>query len=255
MLIDAHAHLDQYDAIAPILSEIQEHQILTISNSMNPDDYQRNLEIAKASELVIPTFGVHPWEAPEYAGRLDDFVDEIASSPMIGECGLDYFFVEDESKYSAQRKVFGYLLSAARNQKKVVTVHTKGAEEDVLEMLETEGVKRAIIHWYSGPLRLLERYLSLGCYFTIGVEVLKSDEIRRLARGLPLERLLTETDNPGGYRWLTGTAGTPRVISDVVKTLAEIRGLTSEEMVTLVGTNLKTLLASDLVGKHRLDTA
>jgi TatD DNase family protein len=248
MLIDAHAHLDRYDtSIEAILSEIELHQILTISNSMCPADYSRNLEIARSSKLVVPTFGVHPWEAPKYVDLLDDLAKEISASPMIGECGLDYFFVKDQSQYAAQRQVFEYLLRAAVDQDKVVTIHTKGAERDVLELLDSSHIRRAIVHWYSGPLKLVERFLSQGCYFTVGVEVLRSEEIRALARKLPLERLLTETDSPGGYHWLTGVAGTPSVLLQVIATLADIRGTTPDRIIQQVESNFRTLAEGDLV--------
>jgi len=247
MLIDAHAHLDRYDtSIEAILSEIEQHQILTISNSMCPADYSRNLDIATRSKLVVPTFGIHPWEAPKYVDRFDAFANDIAASPMIGECGLDYFFVKDQSEYAAQRQVFERLLRTAVDQDKVVTVHTKGAEKDVLKSLDSFPVRRAIIHWYSGPLELVEQFLSRGYHFTVGVEVLKSEEISALAGKLPLERLLTETDNPGGYHWLTGVAGTPNVLLRVIATLADIRVTTPDRITQQVESNFRTLVEDDL---------
>ncbi|GAG02118.1 unnamed protein product, partial [marine sediment metagenome] len=106
MLIDAHAHLDRYgDALESALQEIAQHKIFTISNSLDLPSYKRNLEISEMCELVLPTFGVHPWMAPEYADRLEDLHIAIEQSPMLGEIGLDYYFVEDPAEYPAQRKV------------------------------------------------------------------------------------------------------------------------------------------------------
>ena len=94
MFIDAHSHVDRYDlvdeqALGSALAEITQHRILTISNSMDLPSYKRNLEISEMCSLVLPTFGVHPWNAPEYANRLDDLSKAIEQSPMIGEIGLD----------------------------------------------------------------------------------------------------------------------------------------------------------------------
>ena len=203
MLIDAHSHVDRYDlvgdrALESALAEISQHQILTISNSMDLASYERNLELSKTCEWVLPTFGVHPWNAPQYAACLDDLEEAIASSPMIGEIGLDYHFVTDPSAYPAQRNVFEFLLSAAREQDKVVNVHTKGAEKDVLELLDRYGLPRVIVHWYSGPLDSFRELAARGVYFTVGIEVLYSAHIRTIAQEIPRGRLLTETDNPGG---------------------------------------------------------
>jgi TatD DNase family protein len=95
MLIDAHAHVDRYDlvgerALESALGEITQHRIFTISNSMDYPSYRRNVEISEMCDLVLPTFGVHPWNAREYADRLEDLSAAIERSPMIGEIGLDH---------------------------------------------------------------------------------------------------------------------------------------------------------------------
>jgi len=86
---------------------------------------------------------------------------------MIGEVGLDHYFVEDAATYPAQKKVFEYLLGAAGEQDKIVTLHTKGAEGEVLEALDRYGIRRAIVHWYSGPLDILRGLVARGAYFTV----------------------------------------------------------------------------------------
>jgi TatD DNase family protein len=250
MLIDAHAHLDRYDlvgdsALKSALDEIARHRILTISNSMDLPSYERNLEIAKTCGLILPTFGVHPWNAPQYIARLDELSGAIKQSPMLGEIGLDFHFVEDSSSYPAQKRVFEFLLGAAREQGKIVNLHTKGAEEVVLNLLDRYDIARAIVHWYSGPLDIFKEFASRGAYFTMGVEVLYSEHIRTIARETPLSQLLTETDNPGGLRGFTGTAGTPTLITDVVQGVASARQMTAEAIVQSVRDNLQRLALND----------
>jgi TatD DNase family protein len=84
-----------------------------------------------------------------------------------------------------------------------------------------------------------------GAYFTIGVELLYSDHIKALARQIPLERLLTETDNPGGYRWLTGEIGMPTMIKSVIKSLAEVKNTTAENITQNVQDNFIQLIETD----------
>ncbi len=115
MLIDAHAHLDRYGAeLEAALAEIRREGILTLSNSMDIASYERNVAIAKSCDLVVPTFGVHPWNAPEYAKDLEKLEPLIEESPMIGEVGLDHFFIKEQLRYRDQRKVFEFFLAAAR---------------------------------------------------------------------------------------------------------------------------------------------
>lgn len=250
MWVDAHAHVDRFElldegALPAALAEMAGQGILTLSNSMDLPSYRRNLEIARSCEWVIPAFGVHPWNAPEVADRLHELDEAIESCPVIGEVGLDHYFVEDAAAYPDQRRVLEFLLQAARAQDKIVCLHTKGAEREVLELVNRSGVQRAIVHWYSGPLDVLQEWVARGAHFTVGVEVLYSDHIQTLARQIPLDRLLTETDNPGGPMGVLGRPGTPGLIQDVVRGIAEARGTSVQAINQAVRANLLALVRGD----------
>lgn len=246
MLIDAHSHLDRYqDALEAALEEIAQHRIFTISNSMDPCSYEENLRIAETCDLVLPTFGVHPWNAPEHVDHLEDLRVAIEQSPLLGEIGLDYHFVEDASQYPAQRKVLEFFLAAASEQGRIVNLHTKGAEKEVLRLLDYYNIQRAIVHWYSGPLDVFHELVARGTYFTVGVEVLYSEHIQIIAQALPWEQLLTETDNPGGPKWLTGKVGMPLLIRDVVQAIAELRKTTGQAIIQRVQANFVSLIQDD----------
>jgi TatD DNase family protein len=247
MLIDAHVHLDRYgdDDLDAALDEIVRHRIFSVGVAMDILSYERTREIARRCDLVLPTFGVHPWNAPQYAARLDDLAAPIADSPMLGEIGLDFHWVEDPATYPAQREVFEVFLAAAQAQGKIVNLHTKGAEHAVLTLLRRYDLQRVIVHWYSGPLDVLDDLIAHGALFTVGVEVMRSDQIREIARRIPADQLLTETDNPGGWEWLTGAKGTPALLKDVVHTLAEVRGMAEEALVRTVQANFVRLIGDD----------
>jgi TatD DNase family protein len=248
MLIDAHAHLDKYgDLLGQALREIEEEQIFTIATAMDLPSYLELKKIGERSELVLPTFGIHPRRAAEYADRLSEISRHIESSPAIGEIGLDFHWVKDTSTYPAQKKILEYFFAAAREQKKFVNLHTKGGEKEILALLEKYDIKRAIIHWYSGPMDILRAMIDFGCYFTIGVEVQFSDYIKSISKSVPDHLLLTETDNPGALRWLkkNDEIGMPTAIKDVVNSLAELRQSTSEDIELLVHTNFTRLIAND----------
>ena len=247
MLIDAHAHLDKYDdkLIDAVLSEIEQGRILTMSVSIDPASFSRTEAIAARSHLVVPSFGIHPERAPDFVDSLSEIEEMVGRSPTIGEIGLDQRFVTDTTQYSAQREVFATMLDMARDQEKLVNVHCVGAEQESLDMLQAHRIERAIIHWYSGPLEVLRRMIEAGYCFTIGVELLHSDHIRGVASLIPDSQLLTETDNPGGREWLTGKAGRPSDLGEVVDELARLRGVTSGELVRMIRENLAGLLDGD----------
>jgi len=246
MFIDAHSHLDKYEEdLESALNEINQHGIFTISNSMDLPSWARNLVIADRCDLVLPTLGVHPWNASEYVNCLEDLDKPIIQSSMIGEIGLDHHYITDASLYPAQTKVCEFFLATASQQGKIVNLHTKGAEEEVLHLLRHYNIQRAIVHWYSGPLDVLRAMVDHGFYFTVGVAVLYSQHVQTIARNLPSDLLLTETDNPGGPQSLTGTRGRPLLIKDVIHKLAELRKVKTEVIIDIVQTNCLRLINDD----------
>jgi len=248
MLIDAHVHLDKYgDLLDEALKEIEQEQIFTVATAMDIPSYLELQKIGDRSELVLPTFGIHPRRAAEYADRLHEITLHIESSPAIGEIGLDFHWVKDTNTYPAQRKVLEYFIAAAREQNKFVNLHTKGGEKEILDLLEKYDVRRAIIHWYSGPMDILRAMIDFGCYFTIGVEVHYSDHIKEIAKAVPDHLLLTETDNPGALKWLNKNdeIGMPTAIERVVEALAHLRHSTAERIEALVHSNFVRLVADD----------
>jgi TatD DNase family protein len=246
MLIDAHVHLDKYgDLLDRALSEIEREEIFTVATAMDVPSYQELQKIGSRSALVLPTFGIHPKRAPQYAGGLRELGQYIDTSPAIGEIGLDFHWVKDSSEYPAQLKVLEYFFAAAREQKKFVNLHTKGGERQILELLERYDVTRPIIHWYSGPVDILRALVQFGAYFTIGVEVLYSESIQAIAREIPDRLLLTETDNPGGLKWLKGIVGMPSEIRKVLDEIARIRNSTPASISRTVQANFLKLIQAD----------
>lgn len=231
--LDAHVHLDSYsdEQLNDVLAELERFAMRSIAVAVDPTSYERSRQIAQRSPWVVPTFGIHPWRATGYAERLEELDELIDSSPMLGELGLDTVWVEDPvGSYPAQERVLRYFLEAARRQQKVVNLHTKGAEAQIVALLKEYSIERAIIHWYSGPLEIADELIKLGCLFTIGVELDSSPLIQELAQRIPLTQLLSETDNPSGVEWLSGELGFPRHMLPVVSRLAALRGLEEEDL-------------------------
>ena len=245
MLIDAHAHLDHYDEPREALARIEQQRILTLANSMDPASYEWNLALAEGCRFVLPSFGVHPRRAAEHADHLKELRPLVELSPLLGELGLDFHWVKDRDTYPNQIRVFEFLVSAAAEQNKIVNLHTKGAERRIFDTLRSFGVKKAIVHWYSGPLDVLDEMIAEGYLFTIGVEVLYSEKIREVARAVPARQLLSETDNPGGHRWLAGEVAPPDIIADVVAAVARLKGLPPEKMEALIQANFLRLVGED----------
>ncbi len=256
--VDAHVHLDEYPDtwLGAVLQQLEEDQIVSISTAMAPQAYQRSLEIQQRSPWVCATIGVHPWNARHFSDTLDTIEPLLSDSPMFGEIGLDFRNVRDRSMYAAQVKVLEFFLSAAKRQDKIINVHTSGAETEVMDMLERFEIRRAIVHWYSGPLDPLKRMVMRGYMFTFGCEVLSSGLIQSLAHETPLDQILTETDNPGGPQWVFGEPAMPELVKPVVQALAIVKGIDEAEARERVRRNMISLVGDDarLSGvRHALD--
>ena len=245
MYVDAHTHLDHFTPaqLPAALAEIDALDVFTLANSMDLASYHRNLEIAGDSPRIQVGLGVHPTRAAACVADLEGYRPFLADAPYIGEIGLDYHWVEDTRTYPAQRTVLEFFLAAARDLDKPVNLHTKGAEAEILALLDRYAIRRAVVHWYSGPVDILRAMAARGVYFTVGVEIHHSPLIRELAREIPRDQLLTETDGPGGLEWLTGEVGYPRHILPVVAELAHVRGESPAAIAAAVRANLARLVA------------
>ncbi|MGE4542937.1 MAG: TatD family hydrolase [Pedobacter sp.] len=231
MLVDAHAHIDWYtDALNEALEQIERHRIVTMAVAMDVPAYLKTKEIAKSCSYIIPTFGIHPWEAARYTDRLSELDDYLRETPVIGEAGLDFRYVKDESLYPGQVTVFEYQCAWAQRLSKPMNLHTRGAEVEVLEMLRRYQIVTPIIHWYGGPVELIEAYLAEGGYFTVGVDVLNPRIAHNIAEVLPLDRILLETDNPEGYLWQAKEIGMPDLLLKIMQKLAEIKQMSVAEL-------------------------
>lgn len=243
-LVDAHAHVDRFgDAWPAALREIRARRVVTLAVSMDPASWEATRALAASEPLIVPSFGVHPWEAPGWHRRLAEIEPLLEAAPMLGEVGLDHRFVKDADAWGPQEEVFGLFLAAARRTGKLLNLHTSGAEARVCELLGTHGVERMLVHWYNGPMKPLAALAEMGAYFTVGVELLRSERIERIARRIPADRLLTETDNPGGWAWLTGEPGMPALVGKVLERLADVRRLAPVELAELIEANARTMLA------------
>lgn len=234
MIIDNHVHLASYSSIEipKVLHEINEMKILTIDVSMDLDSYLISKELSKKSRFIIPCVGLHPWKASNITD-LSIFSQYLDESPAIGEVGLDFYWQKDESTYKRQIEVLDFFLESAYKQKKVVNLHTKGAEKKILEKIKEYSLVNPVIHWYSGPKKFIKKYLDAGSYFSFGVELKYSKRIQDIIQYVPNDRILLETDNPGGYEWLVGRIGLPSLIHEVAEDISKIKKIEIDEVLLL----------------------
>lgn len=231
MYIDFHNHIDFYkdEEIDSVINCINLNNIKIIACSMDEESYLKNIEISKKSDYIVPIFGIHPWKVKNNID-IDKFEYYIKNTPLIGEIGLDFHWIEDKDTYPHQIKVFEYFLQSAKKYDKYINIHTKGCEELILNLLKKYDISsQSIIHWYSGDKDTLKKLIDAKCYFTGSVDLGYIKHSKDIIKEIPANKLLAETDGPTALQWVNGTYGMPDEIKNVYKNICEIKNLDIEE--------------------------
>lgn len=139
--------------------------------------------------------GLHLLRAKEHAKEYSKFRQYIDETSYIGEVGLD-FSREGFSTKDVQIKSFKFVLDCIRTKNKILSLHSRRAEKETLEMLIEKGIENAIFHWYSGSLNVLRNIANSGFFFSINSAMIQSDNGRKIIAEIPKELILTETDFP-----------------------------------------------------------
>ncbi len=235
--IDMHIHLEDYS-----VTELDSDTIY-VANSVDMYSYLTMRKKFSDCENVKICFGFHPAFVNNFTLTDNKLESLLIQNKFVGEIGLDFFWVEDKNTYNLQIKIFKKQLEIAKKYNLVPMIHTKGAEVEVLNLLKEYRINNALIHWYSGPINLIEDYLKLGSYFTIGPDLLKGAELYKY---IPLERVFLETDNPTGIPWIMNVNSNNRG-SDIrlmYEKYSSLMGLTDEYCKKLFYNNYLQLLRS-----------
>ncbi len=240
MLVDSHAHLDDprfaddLDAVLQRAWDAGVRRILTIGNGKGPDDMAGGIPIAEAHDWVFTSLGVHPHEAARVEERHYAQMEELARHNKvvaIGETGLDYYY--DHSPREVQREVFRRQLEIAKKLDLPAIIHTRDAEDDTERILREVAPRRGVIHCFTSTPALAEAALELGfCISFSGIVTFpKSQALQDVARSVPADRLLVETDcpylSPVPHR---GKRNEPSFVTETARCVASLRGVTETEI-------------------------
>jgi TatD DNase family protein len=249
MLIDSHCHLDFPDLASDreaVLSRAQAAGVgLMVTISTRVRRFDELCAIVEAHGNVFCSVGTHPHHAAEEPDVTADELVALTRHPKvvaIGEAGLDYHY--DNSPRNLQERGFRTHIAAARATGLPLVIHARDADQDVARILEEETAKGAfpfVLHCFTGGLELARRGLALGGYVSFsGVLTFKnSGALRQIARDVPLDRLLVETDAPYlAPEPLRGRTNEPANVVHTAARLAEVRELSAEEIADATTENV-----------------
>ncbi len=223
---DFHCHLDlQADPIATI-SQCERDRIITLAVTTTPRAWPQNTRWAKASAYILTAPGLHPELVGERAHEIGLLEHQIGKSRVVGEIGLDGS-PQYQAFWTKQIEVFRRALRCAQSHGgRIASIHSRRAAAETVGQIQehtSPDQTLCILHWYSGSIKVATEASEFGCYFSINHRMLASDRGRALARSLPLNRLLTETDSP--FTSQVGRVSRPVDVVSTVETLARVRGM------------------------------
>jgi len=256
-LADSHCHLN-YKGVAEVQGEVLARArssgvVAMLNIATRESEWDAVLATAEREPDVWATVGIHPHEADEHPHVDTARLVERAQHPRIvgiGESGLDYFY--DHSDRAAQQASFRVHLAACRETRLPIVVHTRDAEDDTATILRDElgkGAFPGVLHCFTGSAELARIAIDLGFYISIsGIVTFKSAQtLQAVARDLPQDRLLIETDAPFlapvPHR---GKTGEPAFVADTCRFLAQLRGEDAEALADATRANFHSLFAKTL---------
>lgn len=253
MFIDSHCHLNFPDLMlreADVMTQMQANQVShALCVSVNLEDYPQVLAVAERHPHVFASVGVHP----DYEDIADPNIEQLvtlAANPRvvaIGETGLDYFRLKGDLEW--QRERFRTHIRAARASGKPLIIHTRAAADDTLRIMREEGADQigGVMHCFTESQAVAEQALALNFYISIsGIVTFKNAvALKEVAKNIPLDRLLIETDSPYlapvPYR---GRTNEPGWVKYVAEAIAELRGMPAEALGHATSANFFRLFSA-----------
>lgn len=252
MWIDSHCHLnderfaDELDVVLDNAKQADVQKMVTICTELSEAPVL--LEMANAREELYCSVGVHPHEAqvPENQENLAQVLTQFAAYDKViglGETGLDYYY--EHSSREAQKEAFATHIEIAKRTKLPLIVHTRDAEADTIDLLKAEQSNvTGVMHCFSGSQDLANKSLDLGFYISISgiVTFKKANELREIVKGLPLDRILLETDAP--YLApvpLRGKRNEPAFMVHTAEVVAELLDISLEKLAQVTTENFSHL--------------
>jgi len=249
-LVDTHIHLysEEYrDNLNKIVNEAAEEgveAILCVAEDL--ETCRKTIEVSRKFDGVFPALGMHPWTAINNYQELDEvvryIVENIDEIVAIGEVGLDKKYDSGEKGWDRQVQVFRRMVEVALEYGRPLNIHSRRAAKDVLEILRVYNVEKAHFHWFTDDESILREVVSEGYYVSFTPSITYSKRMQRMARLVPINQLLIETDGPVPfYGELKGKLTEPKHVKLVLLKLAEIHGMEPEKLSDIIYSNFRRL--------------
>lgn len=252
MLIDTHTHIDLEnfkDRFDEVLKTAEEYGVgKVVIPGVEPSGFDRIVQLCEEYENVFGAVGVHPEDVNSYSDEAENKIRELLKHPKIiavGEIGLDYYW--DKSQVERQKEIFERQILLAKEAGKPVLVHDREAHLDSFEILKKTDAAQVgvVMHCFSGSPEFAMECVKEGYYIALGgiVTFKNAKKAKEVAKVVPLDKLLLETDAP----YMTpvpfrGKENQPAYVKFVAQEIADLRGISFEEVAQATTANAQRLL-------------
>jgi TatD DNase family protein len=244
---DSHIHLSDPAYVSDmefILKQMEYLKIKACCVSMDYNNSLQTLDLAEKSDLVLPFIGIHPEcandEIENISNLIEDNHDRISG---IGEIGLDPTYVTQNDDAKKQSQVFETLLSYAEKFNKPVSIHSRKSLEDILQIMTSYNTKHALLHWFDGSKKQLQRAMDMGFFVSYGPVMIYANDKQTLLSKTDESQILVETDGPVRFsRCFEMKSGQISFIPSVIFCASKILGKSFDEMTFLLEKNSNSFL-------------
>ena len=242
-MIDAHCHIDQFAKPPVIARKAEDKGIITIAMTSLPEHFKLGYPHLRNLKYVRLALGFHPMLAGK--NRFDEnlFRSLAAKTSYIGEVGLD-FSEKDTSRRQSQIDVLNKIFEIVSDRPRFISLHSRRAEKSLFDSLSNHKIKKAVFHWYSGPLNLIDKLVSADHFFSINPAMIKSKNGQKIIEEIPVDRILTESDGP--YVKTKGKPAEPKDVRLVIEHLKIVWNKSFDEIDQIVRRNFKNII-DDLI--------
>ena len=231
-MIDVHCHFDLAQNPERYIADNERKKVITIGMTNLPSHFKMGVAHIKRYKYIRLALGLHPLRAKEHFKEYVKFKQYVDETSYIGEVGLD-FSKEGFSTKEIQIKSFEFVLDCMKSKSKILSLHSRRAEKEVLDMLIDKGISNAIFHWYSGSVSTLHKIISAGFFLSINSAMIQSDNGKKIIAEIPKEQILTETDYPFIEK---------SNISSIFQYLAQLWGDSEWKVEQIIDSNFRQIL-------------
>ncbi|GAA0071324.1 TatD family hydrolase [Clostridium sardiniense] len=255
-IFDTHAHYDSEDYDIDrdeVFKELKENGVIGILNCASSyDSVKLTDELTKKYDFIYGALGVHPENADELTDERLEIIKEMIKANdkivAVGEIGLDYYWEENPSR-EIQKNALRAQMNLAKELKMPVVIHDRDAHKDTLDILKEFPEVNGVVHCFSGSVEFAKECIKLGYYigFTGVVTFKNSRKIVEVAKEIPVDRMLVETDAPFMAPVPNrGKRNRSDYIKEIIEKIAEIRSINPDELNIQLNTNFFNLIKKDI---------